>query len=103
MFLGLRLIRSFGRHHPGAVARPKAGELYNHRLSTVRPPESDRPSVPASANGGLVARDKNTYAKHQRETLKRQKAEAKQVRRRKRKERPDITGTGPASGDVAGP
>jgi len=33
-----------------------------------------------------MARDKNTYAKRQRETLKRQKAEAKQGRRRKRKE-----------------
>ncbi len=32
-----------------------------------------------------MARDKNTYAKHQRETIKRQKAEAKQERRRKRK------------------
>ncbi|MBU4271065.1 MAG: hypothetical protein KKE86_03655 [Planctomycetes bacterium] len=34
-----------------------------------------------------MARDKNTYAKRQRETLKRQKAEAKQERRRVRKER----------------
>ncbi len=34
-----------------------------------------------------MARDKNTYAKRQRETLKRQKAEAKQERRRIRKER----------------
>ena len=34
-----------------------------------------------------MARDKNTYAKRQRETLKRQKAEAKQERRRKRKQR----------------
>jgi hypothetical protein len=33
-----------------------------------------------------MARDKNTYAKRQRETLKRQKAEEKQARRRKRKE-----------------
>ncbi|MCD4728756.1 MAG: hypothetical protein K8R46_13915 [Pirellulales bacterium] len=33
-----------------------------------------------------MARDKNTYAKRQRETLKRHKAEAKQERRRIRKE-----------------
>ncbi len=32
-----------------------------------------------------MARDKNTYAKHQRETLKKQKAEAKHERRQKRK------------------
>ena len=38
-----------------------------------------------------MARDKNTYAKRQRETLKRQKAEAKQERRRIRKEQPDET------------
>ncbi len=36
-----------------------------------------------------MARDKNTYAKRQRETIKRQKAEAKQERRRIRKERPE--------------
>ena len=36
-----------------------------------------------------MARDKNTYAKHQRETLKRQKVQAKNERRRKRKERGD--------------
>jgi hypothetical protein len=35
-----------------------------------------------------MARDKNTYAKRQRETLKRQKAEAKRERRRKRQEEP---------------
>jgi hypothetical protein len=35
-----------------------------------------------------MARDNNTYAKRQRETLKRQKAEAKRERRRKRKEEP---------------
>ncbi len=50
-----------------------------------------------------MARDKNTYAKRQRETLKRQKAEAKQARRRKRKEEPDITNVRPAPGDVAEP
>ena len=32
-----------------------------------------------------MARDKNTYAKRQRETLKRQKAEAKKERRQNRK------------------
>ena len=36
---------------------------------------------------GFMARDKNTYAKRQRETQKRQKAEAKQERRQKRKKR----------------
>jgi hypothetical protein len=39
-----------------------------------------------------MARDKNTYAKRQRETLKRQKAEAKRERRRKRQEQADNTG-----------
>jgi len=34
-----------------------------------------------------VARDNNTYAKRQREMLKKQKADAKRERRRKRKER----------------
>ena len=38
-----------------------------------------------------MARDKNTYSKRQRETLKRQKAEAKQERRRIRKEQTDDT------------
>jgi hypothetical protein len=38
-----------------------------------------------------MVKDKNTYAKRQRETLKRQKAEAKRDRRRKRKERTDET------------
>ncbi len=33
-----------------------------------------------------MARDNNTYAKRQRETLRKQKAEAKRERRRKRKE-----------------
>jgi hypothetical protein len=40
-----------------------------------------------------MARDKNTFAKHQRETLKRQKAEAKQERRRKRRELADYSST----------
>ncbi len=35
-----------------------------------------------------MAKDKNTYAKRQRETLKRQKAEAKRARRRRRNEQP---------------
>ncbi|MCE5268937.1 MAG: hypothetical protein LLG00_13750 [Planctomycetaceae bacterium] len=35
-----------------------------------------------------MARDKNTFAKRQRETLKRQKAEAKKERRQKRKDQP---------------
>jgi hypothetical protein len=42
-----------------------------------------------------MAKDSNTYAKRQRETLKRQKADAKRERRRKRKERvgePDSQG-----------
>ncbi len=33
-----------------------------------------------------MAKDSNTYAKRQRETLKRQKADAKRERRRKRKQ-----------------
>jgi hypothetical protein len=36
-----------------------------------------------------MARDNNTYAKRQRETIKRQKAEAKRERRKKRKDEPD--------------
>ncbi len=39
-----------------------------------------------------MAKDGNTYAKRQRETLKRQKAEAKRDRKKKRKESPDATG-----------
>jgi hypothetical protein len=50
-----------------------------------------------------MAKDKNTFAKRQRETLKRQKAEAKQERRRKRKAGPDITNAPHSSSDVAGP
>ena len=38
-----------------------------------------------------MAKDKNTYAKRQRETLKRQKAEAKRERRKKRNEQPGHT------------
>ena len=37
-----------------------------------------------------MARESNTYAKRQRETLKRQKAEAKRERRRKRKDEPEM-------------
>jgi hypothetical protein len=47
-----------------------------------------------------MARDKNTYAKRQRETLKRQKAEAKQERRRKRKEEPNVVDARPAPDDA---
>ena len=36
-----------------------------------------------------MAKDKNTYAKRQRESLKKQKGEAKRERRRKRKEEPN--------------
>ena len=42
---------------------------------------------------GCMARDKNTYAKRQRETMKRQKAEAKRERRKKRQEQPDDPGS----------
>jgi hypothetical protein len=50
-----------------------------------------------------MARDKNTYAKRQRETLKRQKAEAKQERRQKRKERVDDTDVQVAPSDGSRP
>ena len=50
-----------------------------------------------------MAKDKNTYAKRQRETMKRQKAEAKQERRRKRKAGPDITSVPQASDNTAEP
>jgi len=49
-----------------------------------------------------MARDGNTYAKRQRETLKRQKADAKRDRRRKRKERPDETDAAPRTEPLAG-
>ena len=53
-----------------------------------------------------MARDKNTYAKRQRETLKRLKAEAKRERRKKRQdgtEEPDNTpGAEQAVGEVVG-
>jgi hypothetical protein len=49
-----------------------------------------------------MARDKNTYAKRQRETLKRQKAEAKRERRRKRQERVDDTDSSPRGDRLAG-
>jgi hypothetical protein len=38
-----------------------------------------------------MARDRNTYAKRQRETGKRQKAQEKRARRQKRKEGPAAT------------
>ena len=38
-----------------------------------------------------MARDGNTYAKRQRETLKRQKAAEKRERRQKRKDQPDAS------------
>jgi hypothetical protein len=50
-----------------------------------------------------MAKDKNTFAKRQRESLKRQKAVEKQVRRRKRKETPDIANAQSTLGDVAEP
>jgi hypothetical protein len=46
-----------------------------------------------------MARDKNTYAKRQRESQKRQKAEAKQERRRVRKEQPEGTDAGALPSD----
>jgi len=48
-----------------------------------------------------MARDKNTYAKLQRETLKRHKAEANQERRRKRKKEAVNTDSRPAPDDVS--
>jgi hypothetical protein len=42
-----------------------------------------------------MAKDGNTYAKRQRETLKRQKAEAKRDRRRKRKDSQPATASLP--------
>lgn len=42
-----------------------------------------------------MARDGNTYAKKARETLKRQKAEAKRERRQKRKEMPEVANSSP--------
>jgi hypothetical protein len=49
-----------------------------------------------------MARDKNTYAKRQRETLKRQKAEEKKERRKKRKEQADdpVVQAAPSDGDT---
>jgi hypothetical protein len=47
-----------------------------------------------------MAKDGNTYAKRQRETLKRQKAEAKRVRRQKRKEQTgDVEAESPGRND----
>jgi hypothetical protein len=50
-----------------------------------------------------MAKDKNTYAKRQRETLKRQKAEAKRDRRKKRKESPYGTAPSPVADPVVEP
>jgi hypothetical protein len=50
-----------------------------------------------------MARDKNTYAKRQRETLKRQKAEVKQERRRRRKEESSNADIGAASDRISKP
>ena len=49
-----------------------------------------------------MAKDGNTYAKRQRETLKRQKAEAKRDRRRKRKDGQDLPGASPEVDDSLG-
>jgi hypothetical protein len=46
--------------------------------------------------GGFMARDGNTYAKKERETLKRQKAQAKRERREKRKTLPEAHDSRPA-------
>jgi hypothetical protein len=80
------------------------GQRYIRRLDAVRPADSKHPWDSVSrSNKGHMARDKNTYAKRQRETLKRQKAEAKQERRRKRKEGADIMEARPEPGGVSGP
>jgi hypothetical protein len=50
-----------------------------------------------------MARDKNTFAKRQRETLKRHKAEAKQERRRRRKVESENVETRPVSDEVSKP
>jgi hypothetical protein len=73
MSLGSRLIRWSGWREPHR--RPRR---WGYCLITeVSQPE-----------GGRMAKDSNTYAKRQRETLKRQKADAKRERRRKRKQQP---------------
>jgi hypothetical protein len=46
--------------------------------------------------GGFMARDGNTYEKRARETLKRQKAQAKRERREKRKSLPEAGDCRPA-------
>jgi hypothetical protein len=53
-----------------------------------------------------MKRDKNTFEKRQRETRKRQKAEDKRVRRRKRREggdRLETAGSAPAAGEATDP
>jgi len=49
-----------------------------------------------------MARDKNTYAKRQRETIKRQKVQEKNERRRKRKEEPDAAANSRTDDNPAG-
>jgi hypothetical protein len=51
--------------------------------------------APTQQNEGeeLMSRDRNTYAKRQRETKKKQKAEDKRARRVKRKEEPTLEPT----------
>jgi hypothetical protein len=44
-----------------------------------------------------MSKDSNTYAKRQRETLKRQKADAKRERRRKRKQQAGETDGSPGN------
>jgi hypothetical protein len=44
--------------------------------------------IPAS-HGAIMAKDGNTYAKRQRETDKKRKAQEKRDRRQKRKDQPD--------------
>jgi hypothetical protein len=53
-----------------------------------------------------MAKDGNTFAKRQRETLKRQKAQDKRARRQKRKDQPpesqDAQGNEPIEGEQVG-
>jgi hypothetical protein len=99
MSLGSRLIGLFGRRGPGGVVCPSAA--MRHRAA-VRP-TSLRPlwGSASRSNGEIMARDKNTYAKRERETLKRQKAEAKQERRRKRRTEFDAVEARPVPDEVS--
>jgi hypothetical protein len=49
-----------------------------------------------------MAKDKNTYAKRQRETMKRQKNEEKRERRRKRNEQPSTAVASPTGEPLDG-